>query len=122
MSSLIAYVDALEIVIPDMTKKNLVREACAHYNLYNKQNGRTASPKDPDEFIFRISVNYLRHALTRYEDELARFAGHDDEKAAHDALKEKILNAIAKAYPWIRKECAAQIAAFREVRGHRRSA
>jgi hypothetical protein len=105
---LLDYVQSLEIVIPDLTKKVLVRQACAHYNEYNRSIGRQATPKDPDEFIFRITVNYLRHETTRYEHELERMAGHVAEREAHDALKEKILDAIAVAYPWIRKECAAQ--------------
>lgn len=105
---LLDYVRCLEIVIPDLTKKVLVRQACAHYNNYNKTIGRQASPKDADEFIFRITVNYLRHESTSYEYELERMAGHEAEREAHDALKEKILDAIAAAYPWIRKECAAQ--------------
>lgn len=105
---LLDYVQSLEIVIPDLTKKVLVRQACAHYNEYNRSIGRRATPKDPDEFIFRITVNYLRHETTSYERELERMAGHEAEREAHDALKEKILDAIAVAYPWIRKECAAQ--------------
>lgn len=106
--NLVEFANSVEIVIPEMTKKELIRAACLHYNTYNKNIGRTASPKDPDEFIFRITVNFLRHELTTYEEELRRMQGFSEEKAAHDILKSRILDAIAKAYPWIRKECAMQ--------------
>ncbi len=49
-------------------------------------------------FLARISVNYLRHMLTSYEDELTRIYGKTGVREAYLELNEKIYEAIGDTY------------------------
>ena len=45
--------------------------ACQHYNSLWADRGdldKRASPDDDDDFIYRIVLNFLRHACTLYEE------------------------------------------------------
>jgi hypothetical protein len=101
------YVATVEITIPQLSKEELVRHACDHYNTA-RTDDNWASPDDDRAFLDRICVNYLRHR-PQYETELRKIAG---KVACHDAylnLKERVLDAIAEAYPWLSDECYRQI-------------
>src|SRR5262245_9244037 len=77
------YLGALTIEVPLLEDRELGRRACEHDNERQRlleDAGRRfsdlpATPDSDESFLERIAVNYLRHALTRYEDELARIAG-----------------------------------------------
>jgi hypothetical protein len=108
------HVDALRVTVPILQRDELYRRACEHYN------ERQATRRDPWEydeadpgrsdqgFLHRISVNYLRHELTMYEHELDRLYGRVGGEEAYHAIRDKVLEAIAEAYPFLVEECQRQ--------------
>jgi hypothetical protein len=110
------YLKALIIEVPLLEDNELSRRACEHYNERQRlleDAGRRfsdlpATPDSDESFLRRIAVNYLRHALTRYEDELARIAGRTSAAEPRLELSKKVYDAIAAAYPWLAGECREQ--------------
>lgn len=68
-----------------------------------------ASERSSPEFLERITVNYLRHELSSYENHLTRVAGQVGAEDAYWRIKEKVLDAIAGAYPHLAAECCRQM-------------
>lgn len=98
------YARTVEIDIPVMSKRVLVREAIDSYNIYHAWD-RYPSYADEDcdtEFLNRITVNYLRHECTEYEEQLYELSGKVGIQEAHDILKERINQAIFEVYPDLR--------------------
>jgi hypothetical protein len=107
--------DQHERVPPVYKRHELFRKACEHYN--KRKQSRTgwneSQPADPEtaseDFLMRISVNYLRHTLTPYDDELLDdLRGRVAKDEAAKRIRERALQAIAKAYPWLKNECDRQ--------------
>lgn len=106
-----AFIDDLDIQVPQWDRENLVRRACESYN--GLASGRdadfaSASIDSDPAFLDRITVNYIRHCLTNYEAALyARFGkvGVDD---AADMIRSMINSAIARTYPYLARECKRQ--------------
>lgn len=106
-----AYVDGLEICLPELSGEALRRLAVKSYNCLWSERGnyeKHASENDAPEFLNRIMVNYLRHELTNYEHELIRLHGSIGADEARCHLRERVLNAIADGYPSLREECQKQ--------------
>ena len=102
---LVMYANGIQICIPTFDKKRLTKEACEHYNCRNASMGRYdryASLLSDEEFLKRITINYLRHQCTVYENELDKFYGKVGKHDAHDVLKERINEAIRQKYEWLR--------------------
>lgn len=114
---LIAWVDNLHIEVPHLRRKELIEKACANYNDHHSyqelQSGRDldkyASPDMAESFILRICVNYLRHCLTPYEEQLSRMSGQSGAVAGHEHLFKRCCEAIAAAYPFLKEECSRQL-------------
>jgi hypothetical protein len=102
------YVKKVKIKVPKLPKKELIQQACQDYNARSKGDNWASEHAD-QEFLERISVNYLRHCLTSYEDELRKIAGRVNADEAYLELKEKVLDAIAKRYKWLGDECCLQV-------------
>lgn len=78
-----AYLESLKIKVPRLDKDRLIKRACDHYNdRQNESSDLYASESSDPLFLERITVNYLRHELTRYEYELTKIAG---QVGANDA-------------------------------------
>lgn len=111
------YVETLTITVPVLSSDELQRAAIAHYNElwlgrgFARALGETkeARATDSPEFLARITVNYLRHALTNYERELARLYGRVGIEEAKDRLRERIYDEIARVYPQLEVECNHQL-------------
>ena len=107
---LVMYANEIQIDIPIMPKDKLIRKACNHYNSWHsfKQECNyeydyyMASPSSDEEFLKRITINYLRHQWTVYEKELDKFHRKVGKQEAHDVLKERINEAIKQKYEWLR--------------------
>lgn len=104
--NLLQYVESLTITVPEMDSEELIELACAHYNAHQawKQqefghDWEEASPDSDESFLKRITTNYLRHMLTRYEKELKRIAGKVGVEDAYERLKERVNEAIYHQYP-----------------------
>jgi len=68
-----------------------------------------ATPDSDPAFLARITVNYLRHERTSYDALGAQLFGLVGREEAHDLLRERVLAAIADAYPSLAAECATQV-------------
>lgn len=122
----IDWINGLLIEIPDFDKEVLIEKACEHFN-NNKKNQKSlydewashhyeeayeneiydlapdfsmASPKSDEDFIARISTNYIRHECTTYEKQLDKMFGKTGKDIGHDLLKSRINEAIHRKYPW----------------------
>jgi hypothetical protein len=102
------FLESVEVNIPVMPKEQLRRLARDSY-ARTKGGAKIGSPSA--QFLDMICVNHLRHTKTDYDQELDRFLGKQPNQVQsklHAALKGKILDAIATAYPWLEKECLRQ--------------
>ena len=103
------YVENVEIIVPRMDQAELINRACDNYNLLERSGANCADQTSPPEFIERICVNYLRHRLTSYEDNLRKICGKVGARDAYLAIKEKVLYAISDEYDWLSEECNRQV-------------
>lgn len=111
-TELIDYIKGMKIVIPQLPEETLIKNACDHYNDLWDSRGRDdkrASPSNDERFLNRIAVNYLRHELTTYENELERMFGKVGAAEGRSLLKEKILYLISEAYLVLWSECMEQL-------------
>jgi hypothetical protein len=69
----------------------------------------TASRNSDPAFLACIQVNYIRHRLTTYDRDLELAAGRPGAERARDAIREKVYDAIAEAYPDLADECYRQL-------------
>lgn len=114
---LLAYVDGLEIQVDVIPMDRLIRMACASYNDFHEgcdmvrercSDWDRATPQSDQLFLERITVNYLRHECSSYDDELVRMFGLTGIRDAYRALNTKDYAAIGAAYPSLRSECERQ--------------
>jgi hypothetical protein len=66
------------------------------------------SSSDP-VFLQCITVNYLRHSLSRYDHELERLFGKVGVRDAYAHLNAKVYLAITQSYPDLSAECVRQM-------------
>ena len=99
---LIEYANGVQIRIPDFEKNYLIKTACEHYNCRNRNDYYTASPSSDKEFLKRITINYLRHQCTQYDEELQKFYKKVGVREAHQVLQQRINDAIKQKYEWLR--------------------
>lgn len=107
------YLDTVVIKVPQVEKDELLRQACDHWmqlqydreDFFAECDPKTSSP----EFLHRITVNYLRHQLTRYERHLVDIYGLVGARDAYLEIKTKVLSEIAETYYWLAAECQRQI-------------
>jgi hypothetical protein len=122
-AAMLAHLARVAVSVPVLDRDELVRRACRHYNrrkeevaMDRAERGQETdyTPATADSspgFLDRISVNFLRHALSSFEDELAAVAGRVGVTDAYRAITRKVLDAIAAAYPHLKAECERQYAA-----------
>jgi hypothetical protein len=111
-----ADVAEITIRVSLLERDRLISRACWHYNHRAADRGEASANEGCDqEFLDRISVNYLRHSLTAYEQQLPRFFGRVGQAEAYTVIKRKVLDAIARAYPWLAAECERQTQDCMEV-------
>ena len=110
---------SLKVMLPD----ELSKRALQSYNSHQQDRAmrRQDQGRDYDEpneaklegcepaFLQRITVNFLRHNLTSYEEKLERLYGKIGTKKAYIALNKKIYDKIAEIYPHLADECRQQL-------------
>lgn len=112
--SLLEWVGMLQVSVPAFEIGELVRDAVTHYNWlwqsrdHRGDSSKSASTSDCPDFLERITVNYLRHDCTDYEQRLGSLAGKTGCGEAYEALKSKINCKIYQEYP----DLAGQIASW----------
>jgi hypothetical protein len=118
-SRLLEMVQTLQITVPRYEQKKLTNKACEHYNRRRRGDDDPATPSSALAFLERITVNYLRHELTSYEDDLERVFGQVGVRQAYAVINAKVYDAIAAAYPHLAEECARQQARKAQEAGMR---
>ena len=108
IAALTQWLDSLVIEVPKMTDEGLTARAVEHYNALWFDTDKRASVDDDEDFLERISVNYLRHQLSPYEEHLNQIAGKTGAHEARDRLRSLIYDAIGDAYPDLSSECFRQ--------------
>lgn len=110
VEELINETKQIEITIVELTKSKLVKEACESYNNFNAEyKDYLATPESDPLFLNRICVNYLRHNCAVYDETLDGLFRKVGKWNAYVVLKERILEAIANQYSWLKDECERQI-------------
>jgi hypothetical protein len=90
-----------------------VRAAAIHsFNARAWERGRIgdAGEHSDPEFLERITVNFIRHELTCYDEALWETAGRVGCWEARSLIRAQVYAAIAKAYPALARECTQQLA------------
>lgn len=104
------YVDSIVVEVPQMTEEELTARAIRHYNdMWSGTEKDRASEKSSQDFLDRISVNYLRHELTKYEQHLGEIAGKTGAVDCRTSIRRKVYDAIMDAYPDLGFECYGQM-------------
>ena len=101
------WVDSIEISIPVFPYRDLVMDACQHYNQLQRSRGRNFTiasiNKSQAGFLHNIVHNYLRHECSAYDDLLDVTHNRADHPEIYDTLKAKITKEINNAYPFLGK-------------------
>jgi hypothetical protein len=106
--------------VPKLSRDEVIARACKRFNnrkadiFCNRGSDEPcsyspASPESDPIFLKRISVNYLRHLLSNYEDEAARVYGRVGVRQAYKEISRRVYAAIAEAYTWLKDECQKQL-------------
>ncbi len=111
------YLENLDIEVLRMDKDKLIEEACGAYNEWHWSRSDEDCYADKNSnplFLERITVNYLRHCLSRYEEHLAKIEGKVGARDAYSQIKDEVLWAIGFEYDWLADECQRQRARMQE--------
>ena len=101
----------LEIRSRETLEKNAAR-AYNDWHSYRDDFYAVDERKVSHDFLSRITVNYIRHEMSSYEDKLFEIHGKVGVGLAYEVIKKRILNKISETYPWLADECARQLATF----------
>lgn len=104
---LMAAVESMPISVRVLEAATLQKLAIRAYNDFSR-NDNFASHGDDPLFLERIQVNFIRHELTQYDHALERTAGKTGKQKAISAIRARVYDAIAAAYPAYLEECARQ--------------
>lgn len=120
-AALLADVDRMSVRVTRIPLEDVRRRAIKAYNDRHWGSDMPAGMHSDSEFLDRITVNYIRHKLTRYDQALGKTAGKVGVHQAVDAIREKVYAAIAEAYPDLAEESRRQLARRREEEDMRRA-
>ena len=109
-ASLRAVVEGWTPEIPVLDPAELRRRAIASFNS-RLERGALASENSDEVFLARITVNYVRHVLTDYDDLLVNLRGKTGKAEAIELVSEQVYDSIGEAYPDLADECDRQEAA-----------
>ncbi|MFI0978891.1 hypothetical protein ACH4SP_18055 [Streptomyces sp. NPDC021093] len=121
--AVLAAVRAVEIEVPGMADRELAERAVRWRNELDKLRAGVAATTFPSLRRWgvrspapwcevgggRWEVNYLRHALTRYDDLLDGLYGATGRAEAEQLLRIRVYGAIAARYPRLADECRRQL-------------
>lgn len=115
-AKLLAVVEQWKPEIPVLPADTLRHRAVENYNQHqqeralNSHRGREqfwsrATPDSDEGFLARITVNYIRHVLTKYDRLLSDLRGKVGVEDAKELVREQVYDAIREAYPDLFDEC-----------------
>lgn len=105
------------ITLSKMDYQEVVMNAIESYNHFKQHiaierehyDFELATKNSGDEFIERITVNYLRHILSNYDVKLEQIFGKVGKSEAYTLLNDKIYSKISDTYPQLERECMRQL-------------
>ena len=99
----------IEIGLVDNPEKLAIQN---YIDFHNQKGDKwlSANPEFPDDFKVRVTVNYIKHSLTSYSDNLDFLIDKRDKSIGYLLMNGRIYKAIANKYPYLTKECARQYA------------
>lgn len=106
--NLLEAVKATTVSVVQWDIKRVRKAAIDSYNSWH-EGARFASHRDDPAFLDRITVNFIRHELTKYDKVLYDIMGKTGVAKAKLEIRELIFAAIEKAYPALSKECRRQL-------------
>jgi len=119
LADLLNRIAVMQIRVALLDKSELQKKAIASYNRRQAERSEWGwrgnfeyDPAHPDSdpaFLQRITVNYIRHHLTRYDTAIDAMVGKVGKQSGVDALREKVYSVIAATYPHLAVECARQL-------------
>jgi hypothetical protein len=92
----VAAAEALELRIEPEPWQDMQDKAIAHFNGRLRRSQSPASRKTSTARLDRLTVNYLRHQQTSYEEELKEFKGVVGVGEAYLVVRTRILDLIAE--------------------------
>jgi hypothetical protein len=102
-ATLLEAIAGMEVSVEKV--RGVERLAIASYEAFRE----TVVEKDaPRSFLDRITVNFIRHNLTRYDVLLWQAAGKPGAEQAREAIRRRIFDAIGPGYPRYAEECDRQ--------------
>ncbi|MCC3298923.1 hypothetical protein [Arthrobacter caoxuetaonis] len=104
----VALAHSLELRIVPEPWDEVQAKALEHYNARLRRNQSPAGPRTSQARRDRMTVNYLRHRQTSYEEELKGFKGVVGVGEAYLVVRNRILDLIAQTYPALQAECDRQ--------------
>lgn len=108
--ALLREVSAMQVTVKLMPADRVQRLAIADYNSTAFERGKDPVSADaPRSFLERITVNYIRHQLTRYDGALEETDGRVGVREAACMIRRKVFDAIAANYPALADECRWQM-------------
>lgn len=114
--ALIKEAECLSITVRRLSLEAVVKKAIESYNVYHSmlyiERGHDYEPADRNSdpaFLERITVNYIRHHLTEYDDHLEELAGRIGVHEATKTIRRRIYAEIASVYPEYAEECKRQL-------------
>lgn len=112
---LLRRVAGWDIYIPRQNLTDVIQDAISSYNgrvVDRSDDGfiyEPASLNSDKEFLYRITVNFLRHRCSPYERKLVEIAGKVGTKEAYILLNQNIFKKISELYPELQAECDRQL-------------
>lgn len=104
----VAVAEALPLRIEPESWDAMRLKAIAHFNGRLRGKQTPVSLKTSTARLDRLTVNYLRHKQTSYEEELKAFKGVVGVGEAYLIVRNRILDLIAATYPQLTAECDRQ--------------
>jgi len=106
------YIKNLKIIVKKIPIDSIQKKAIRDYNDFKEAieiEYQKATINSDTLFLNRICVNYIRHNLTIYENELEKIFGKVGSKEAYRLLNEEIYSVISSTYPTLSDECITQL-------------
>lgn len=102
---LMSEVELMNVFISKVDTSKMQSLAIKSYNVRNYLSDNQATFNSDKSFLDRICVNFIRHSLTHYDENLETLARKTGKSEAIDIIRDKIYNGIALAYPKYTTEC-----------------
>lgn len=107
---IIAAAREIDVSVAEMPLGRAVSQARRHYNQRNPDKP-PAELNSSDEFLARITVNFLRHVCSHYDSVRSFLRGITDDETRRQAgaiIKGRQLADVARKYPELEEAARAQ--------------